>query len=128
MQQVNLFNDEFKNIRMELVDDEPWYVFDDICREFDSEYPEGKYGRIYYNLPNNQKGFFLIDNLNDKAKILTVNSRALLPILLLLGLDNDKSREFNKWIYYQVVPSIMKTGSYTDSKNKIDDLELYLKN
>jgi hypothetical protein len=66
MEQVNLFNDEFRNIRMELVDGEPWYFFGNICREFDSDYPENNYDKIYDNLPNDQKGFLLIDNLDNE--------------------------------------------------------------
>lgn len=128
MEQVNLFNDEFKNIRMELVDGEPWYVYDDICREFDSDYPNGNYYNIYYKLPDDQKGFLLIDNLHFPDKILTVNSKALSTILIISGLDNDDIRKLNNWIYYQVVPTIMETGTYTDTENIIDSLNLYTKN
>lgn len=128
MEQINLFNDEFKNIRMELVDGEPWYVFDDICREFDADYPVGKYENYYEDLPNDHKGFFLIDTLYSPAKILTVNSKALLPLLLILGLENEEFKKFSNWIYHQVVPSIMETGSYTDTENIIESLNLYTKN
>jgi prophage antirepressor-like protein len=128
MEQVNLFNDEFKNIRMELVDGEPWYSFKNICREFDSDYPENNYDKIYDNLPNDQKGFLLIDNLDNKFKILTVNAKAIPTLLLILGSDNDKSKKFNDWIYYQVVPTIVETGTYIDNENIIDKFNLYQKN
>ncbi|MCF8002291.1 MAG: hypothetical protein K9K76_10610 [Halanaerobiales bacterium] len=128
MEQVNLFNDEFKNIRMELVDGEPWYVFDDICREFDPYYSNGNYGSYYRDLPNDQKGFLLIENLHSKTQILTVNSKALSSLLLILGLENEEFKKLNNWIYHQVVPTIMEKGSYTDTENIVESLNLYTKN
>jgi prophage antirepressor-like protein len=128
MEQINLFNDEFKNIRMELVDGEPWYVFEDICREFDSDYPNGEYGDYYRDLLDDQKGFLIIDQLDKKTKILTVNSKAISSLLVLLGLDNDEFKKFSNWIYHQVVPAINETGNYTDTENLIDNFNLYQKN
>ena len=130
MEQVNLFNDEFKNIRMELVDGEPWYVFEDVIRELDietefmiSDY-YGENNSLFNKLPENTKGFLLIDSTYYRNRILTINRKGIYILLFMSNLENKRLNQFNNWIASKVIPSIIETGAYTDNENVMENFKL----
>lgn len=41
--------------------------------------------------------------------------------LLAMKADNEVAQEFQKWLAVEVIPQIRKTGSYTNSKSKINN-------
>ena len=130
MEQVNLFNDEFKNIRMELVDDEPWYVFEDVIRELDIETEfminnyYGENNSLFNKLPENTKGFLLIDSTYYRNRILTINRKGIYILLFMSNLENKRLNQFNNWIASKVIPSIIETGTYTDNENIMENFKL----
>ncbi len=132
MERVNLINDEVKNIRMRLIDGEPWYVYKDLCRELDSESLLGipginyNYDMLYASFPMKSKGVLLTEYSASADKVLALNKDGLATFILTLGIKNENFKDFKEWISKEAIPVIMKEGSYEDSQIIINKFKLNL--
>jgi prophage antirepressor-like protein len=135
MEKVNILNGELKNIGMRLVNGEPWYYFKDICKELDINF---EYtidhnhilnNDVYNSLPEETKGFILFGyKFLTLERILTLNTKGIYYLLLMLNLENKKVTKLKKWISSEVIPTIIDDGSFTDNENNIDNFKLNSKN
>lgn len=70
-------NPIFGQIRMVMVDDEPWFVGKDICEVFG----DTNYRRSLSNIDDSDKGVSQIDTLGGKQKMTIVNESGLYSLL-----------------------------------------------
>lgn len=84
-------NPIFGQIRMVMVDDEPWFVGKDICEVFG----DTNYRRSLSNIDDSDKGVSQNDSLINERK--------------------EKLHKFKRWVTSEVLPTIRKTGGYVNN-------------
>lgn len=116
---VEIFkNPEFGEIRVRLIDGEPWFVGKDVAtilgygnsREAIIDHVDEEDKRIV-QLSDIQEGseILLPDHMKG-SKIVIINESGLYSLILRSNLPSAKS--FKSWITHEVLPSIRKTGGY----------------
>ncbi len=96
-------------IRVVLLDGEPWFVAQDIA-----EVLEYVNSRMMLNVvPKRHKGVSEIDTLGGPQKLQIISEPGFYCLLLKSG--KPKAKKFEKWVISEVLPSIRKTGTYTVS-------------
>lgn len=112
-------NIEFGNVRVLLVNDEPWFVGKDVAIALGYS-NASKAVSIHVDDEDKQ---FLMLNIADsqdgnvsagQTKTAIVNESGLYSLILRSKLDS--ARKFKHWITHDVIPQIRKTGSYSMSK------------
>lgn len=84
-------NPIFGQIRMAMVDDEPWFVGKDICEVFG----DTNYRRSLSNIDDSDRGVSQNDALINERK--------------------EKLHKFKRWVTSEVLPTIRKTGGYVNN-------------
>lgn len=126
-----------QSIRMVEIEGEPWFVVKDACDILGVK----NYKNVVARLRENEKKVINVHavDLNQKKrgspKLTLVNEPGLYRTIFSFEPRNirGKSEEevkarieqldkFKDWVYYDVLPSIRKTGRYTDTENKFNKL------
>ena len=105
---LNIFsNKEFGDIRIVMIDGEPWFCLVDICRALELTNPAMVKSRL------NEKGINSIDTLTKGGMqhLLYVNEPNLYKTIF--QSRKESAERFTDWVTSDVLPSIRKTGSYT---------------
>lgn len=105
---LNIFsNKEFGEIRIAMIDGEPWFCLVDICRALELTNPAMVKSRL------NEKGINSIDTLTKGGMqhLLYVNEPNLYKTIF--QSRKESAERFTDWVTSDVLPSIRKTGSYT---------------
>lgn len=125
-------NPIFGQIRMVMLDDEPWFVGKDICEVFG----DTNYRRSLSNIDDSDKGVSQIDTPGGKQKMTIVNESGLYSLLFqmqpqkakgvsqndtLINERKEKLHKFKRWVTSEVLPSIRKHGAYA-TKDTIDKI------
>lgn len=125
-------NPIFGQIRMVMLDDEPWFVGKDICEVFG----DTNYRRSLSNIDDSDKGVSQIDTPGGKQKMTIVNESSLYSLLFqmqpqkakgvsqndtLINERKEKLHKFKRWVTSEVLPSIRKHGAYA-TKDTIDKI------
>lgn len=124
-----------QSIRMIEIDGEPWFVVKDVCNILGVK----NYKNVVVRLRENEKKVINVHavDLNQKKrgspKLTLVNEPGLYRTIFSFEPRNirGKSEEevkarieqldkFKNWVYYEVLPSIRKTGRYIDTEKKFD--------
>ena len=128
MNELQIFNnEEFKEIRTFVKDNEPWFVGRDIC----SYFGDTNHSRTLSRVAEEDKEYAEIeDSLGRKQQTIIVNESGLYSILFSMQpqkANNDgvsdaypieikerieKINKFKHWVTSEVLPSIRKTGKY----------------
>ena len=108
MNELQIFNGEFGEVRMIMQDNEPWFVGKDVADALG-----------YTNTPKAIK-----DHVDDEDKlterivmsgqnrdVILINESGLYSLIFASKLDSAK--KFKRWVTSEVLPSIRKTGEYT---------------
>lgn len=119
-QLARVFNYGEIQVRMVLVDGEPWFVAKDICDVLEISNNRDALSR----LDHDEKGVVSTDTLGGRQDLTAVNEPGLYS--LILGSRKPEAREFKRWITHDVLPSIRKNGMYA-TEELLDDPELLLK-
>lgn len=119
-------NPIFGQIRMAMVDDEPWFVGKDICEVFG----DTNYRRSLSNIDDSDKGVSQIDTPGGKQRMTVVNESGLYSLLFqmqpqkakgvsqndsLINERKEKLHKFKRWVTSEVLPTIRKTGGYVNN-------------
>lgn len=119
-------NPIFGQIRMVMVDDEPWFVGKDICEVFG----DTNYRRSLSNIDDSDKGVSQIDTPGGKQRMTVVNESGLYSLLFqmqpqkakgvsqndsLINERKEKLHKFKRWVTSEVLPTIRKTGGYVNN-------------
>ncbi len=102
-------NEQFGNLHGFLDDDgNAWFVASDVCRALDLSNPRSSLAL----LDDDEKGVHTVDTLGGKQAMATVNEPGLYS--LILRSRKPEAKKFKRWITHEVIPSIRKTGQYTN--------------
>lgn len=108
MNELKVFNNnEFGDVRVVEVDNEPWFVGKDVAEILGYSNPRKA---LIDHVDNEDKGVTKCDTLGGIQEITTINESGLYSLILSSKLPNAK--KFKKWVTNEVLPSIRKHGAY----------------
>lgn len=114
--QVFNFNEQAGTpIRVQVINDEPWFVAKDVCQVLGIE----KYRDAMSRLDADERGSLLVDTLGGQQQMGAVNESGLYG--LIMRSNKPEAKKFRKWVTGEVLPSIRKTGGYRLSGRRCDD-------
>lgn len=108
---LNIFsNKEFGDIRIVMIDGEPWFVGKDVATALGYADPSSAVSK---NVDAEDKTTLLLeqDGSNYKSKTTIISESGLYA--LIFGSKLESAKRFKHWVTSDVLPSIRKTGSYT---------------
>jgi len=111
--QLQIFkNEEFGQIRVVDMNNEPWFIAIDICKALDLSNPTVAVQR----LDEDERAKF---NLGRQGETNIVNEYGLYN--LILASRKPEAKKFKRWITHEVIPSIRKHGAYM-TPEKIEEV------
>ena len=124
-----------QSVRMIEIDGEPWFVVKDVCDILGIK----NYSNVMKRLRENEKkvinvhGVDVIPKRRGSPKMTLVNEPGLYRTIFSFEPKNIRGKsdeeikarielldKFKDWVYYEVLPSIRKTGQYIDTEKKFD--------
>ncbi len=119
MNNLQIFkNEEFGEIRVIEMKNEPWFVAKDICEILGLSNPTMAINR----LDEDERTKL---NLGRQGEANIVNEYGLYN--LILASRKKEAKEFKRWVTHEVLPSIRKTGGYIAGEENMNEDELVLK-
>ena len=116
MNELKIFNSkEFGEVRIVIIDGEPWFVGKDVARALG--YGEGKSlnNAIANHVDNEDKGVTEMMTPGGKQNMTIINESGLYT--LIFGSKLQSAKRFKHWVTSDVIPSLRKTGKYEANKN-----------
>lgn len=109
MNGIQIFNNaEFGDIRTVVVDDEPWFVGNDVAKAL--KYKDA-YSALRHNVDDEDKRLCPVSSTSGVQETTIINESGLYS--LIFGSKLESAKKFKKWVTSEVLPSIRKTGGYT---------------
>ena len=102
--ELQIFQNNGFNIRGGLIDNEPYFVFVDVCSTLDIKNPSDAIKQI----DEDERARL---NLGRQGEAWAINESGLYR--LIMRSDKPNAKPFQKWVTKEVLPSIRKTGSYS---------------
>lgn len=103
-------NERFGNVRVTMIDNEPWFVAADVCKALELGNPSMTVDR----LDDDEKGISTIDTLGGKQRMAIINEPGLYS--LVITSRKPEAKVFKRWITHDVIPTIRKTGGYVNNE------------
>lgn len=97
----------FSDVRVVLVDSEPWLIAGDVCDVLGL----GNVSKACERLDEDEKGITSSDTLGGNQDVLIISESGFYR--LVMTSRKPEVRKFQKWVTSVVIPSIRKTGSYS---------------
>ena len=119
MNEVKLFkNEEFGQVRMVLVEDEPYFVGKDVAEALGYADPSSAVSK---NVDAEDNTTLLLeqDGSNYKSKTTVISESGLYA--LIFGSKLESAKKFKHWVTSEILPSIRKHGIYA-TDNVIDNI------
>lgn len=107
-------NNEFGNIRVVNINNEPWFVGNDVAHILG--YGNPRQG-IASHVEDDDKGVQKLDTPSGKQNVTIINESGLYSLILSSKLP--RAKEFKHWVTSEVLPSIRKTGSYNVKESEV---------
>ncbi|WP_232291001.1 Bro-N domain-containing protein [Pseudomonas chlororaphis] len=107
-----------KGVRAIMLGDEPWFVAADVCKVL----KQSNTTKALQSLDDDERSNF---KLGRQGMVNIVSESGLYTLILRCDEAVKKGSDahaFRKWVTAEVLPVIRKTGSYTDSSNKMATL------
>jgi anti-repressor protein len=104
---TQIFMYEGAQVRTVIVDDQPWFVLNDLCDALEDLSPRVVRQRLTDDVCST---YPIPDSLGRLQDTTIVNEDGMYDVVL--ESRKAKAREFRKWVTGDVLPSIRKTGSY----------------
>lgn len=111
-------NQEFGEIRVIEIGNEPWFVAKDICNILEIKNTT----QAIQRLDEDERTML---NIGRQGETNIVNEYGLYS--LILASRKKEAKEFKRWITHEVLPSIRKTGGYIAGEENMNEDELVLK-
>lgn len=112
MNELQIFkNPAFGNVRVVMIEDEPWFVAKDVAMALD--YPESSIRnlpQLLRHVPGEWKGHNPIMTLGGMQDVITISEQGL--YFFLGRSDKSKALPFQKWAAGDVFPFLRKNGYY----------------
>ena len=112
MSNITPFDFNGNEVRTLTVNNEPWFVLADVCKVLDLNNPRRVKMRLNSDDVNTVTLSDGIQRGNPNRTI--VNESGLYDVVL--RSDKPQAREFRRWVTSDVLPSIRKTGSYSNTE------------
>lgn len=108
-----------QQVRTLMIDDQPWFAAQDVldALEYADTY---KPSRAVSHVPAQWKGVQRLHTLGGTQQIMMISEQGL--YFVLGRSDKPKALPFQMWLAGEVLPSIRKTGGYTDHQGSMGDL------
>lgn len=104
---LQLFNFQDQPVRVVMISGEPWWVAADVCKVLGIRNVADAVNRL------DQKGVALNDTLTSGGyQKLTIANEPNLYRLIFRS-NKPQAKDFQDWVFGEVIPSIRKTGSYS---------------
>lgn len=99
---------ENAEVRMVMIEEEPWWVLTDVCKALDISHVTDVVNR----LEEDEVGLSgVIDTLGREQKTYLVNEWGLYNVIM--RSDKPSAKAFRKWVTHEVLPNIRKYGKYS---------------
>lgn len=113
------FSFDTKQVRVVLINDEPWFVAKDIVEALGYSVSTSP-ARITSHIPAQWKGVNPIHTLGGQQSLLMLSEQGL--YFFICRSDKNAALSFQVWLAGEVLPSIRKNGHYGDTTGKLDAL------
>lgn len=114
---LDVFRFGLHDIRVEVVDGEPWFLLGDVCRALNLSNPS----MVAQRLQPHQRSKL---SLGRQGDALVINESGLYRVVL--RSDSPQAEPFQVWVTEDVLPSIRKTGSYQLTIDPLEMAERYV--
>lgn len=122
MNELKIFeNEEFGQIRMIMIDKEPYFVGKDVAEILGYSNPRDA---LVKHVDDEDKGVAKCDTPGGTQKLTIINESGLYSLILSSKLPMAK--QFKRWVTSEVLPTIRKQGYYTADNNKNDETKAKL--
>ena len=116
-------NEMFGDLRVIMVDSEPWFVGKDVAEKLGYAKPRNA---ISNHVDDEDKGVAPIQgDLGGTQEMTIINESGLYSLILSSKLPEAK--QFKRWVTSEVLPSIRKDGGYISISNEMSDEEIMAK-
>lgn len=107
--EVSILNQAFEGhpVRISVRANVPWFVLNDVCRVLEIENPRN----IARRLDADERDVHSMDTLGGKQRQTVVNESGLYACIM--ESRKPAAKRFSKWVRSEVLPALLKTGSYT---------------
>ena len=108
-------NSEFGNLRVAMIDSEPWFIGKDIAVSLGYAKPENA---VASHVDNEDKTTTLIQGTgsNYKSNAVIINESGMYSLILSSKLHSAK--KFKRWVTAEILPSLRKNGVYVSNTAK----------
>lgn len=108
MYQIVSLDFESESVRTIWENDVPWFVLADVCKILELTLPS----RIAQRLDDDEvRQVLLTDRIGREQNTIVINESGLYAVIL--RSNKPEAKKFRKWITWEVLPSLRKTGSYS---------------
>ena len=115
--ELTVWNYGDNDVRILMIDDEPWLVLADVCRVLELSNPTIVAGR----LDADERAKF---NLGRQGETTTISESGFYSVVL--RSDKPQAKPFRKWVTSVVLPSIRKNGFYAGDMNFSRELQVLI--
>ena len=120
MNGIQIFNNEkFGQIRLVLINDEPWIVGKDVAQALGYERTADA---IRAHVDDEDKGVGEIPTPGGTQQMTIINESGMYA--LIFGSKLPSAKRFKHWVTSEVLPTIRKTGRYSPNTYRIQDAPL----
>ena len=115
MNNIQIFNNpEFGEIRTMIIDDEPWFVSKDISDKLGYAKPANMVKLVDDDDKRNVRSSDLEPSSKGTVyQVSMINESGLYAAIF--GSKQENAKKFKKWVTSEVLPSIRKTGTYSNT-------------
>lgn len=122
MNEIRIFdNPEFGEVRTVMIDDEPWFVGNDIATALGYARPRNALKDNVDEGDARKQG--VLDSNNHMQQMTVINESGLYS--LIFGSKLVSAKKFKRWVTSEVLPALRKTGTYVMPNSPLDVLELH---
>lgn len=115
-------NKKFGDLRIVMVNEEPWFVAKDIAEKLGYSNPQKA---VRNHVDDEDKGVNEMGTPGGKQNIIIINESGLYSLILKSKLPEAK--QFKRWVTSEVLPSIRKDGGYIATSSDMSDEEIMAK-
>lgn len=118
MNELKIFeNNQFGKVRVQVINNEPWFVAKDVCDALDIKNSRQALTR----LEEDEKADVILNDGSQNRNMSIVNEYGLYN--LVLASRKREAKQFKRWITHEVIPTIRKHGAYL-TEDKIEEVLL----
>ncbi len=103
-------HEDFGEVRTVIIDGKVWAVAADVCRSLGIS----DTSNAVKTLDDDEKGTYIISTIGGPQEMLVVNEPGLYR--LIFKSRKKRAKEFQRWIYHEVIPAAMRSESLTPVK------------